>query len=219
MSNSQYYGEIFHEIKNSVTLINSYLQLIEKKHPEITSLDYWETSKNETSRLRGIVAELSQIKFGKDLKRETIDIREFLSDCCNAIRFTSGDENISCTLSMPEQPLLVPADTKQLRHAIINILKNSCEAMHHSGEILVDASPKARRITIHITDFGCGISPNILPYIFDPFITTKEDGSGLGLNITKQIIAAHKGTIAVNSTEGKGTTFTLTLPMARTLSY
>ena len=60
MSNSQYYGEIFHEIKNSVTLINSYLQLIEKTHPEITGLDYWETSKNETTRLRAIVAELSQ---------------------------------------------------------------------------------------------------------------------------------------------------------------
>ena len=214
MSDSTCYVDIFHEIKNTVTLINSYLQLIEKKHPEIALFDYWENSRMETSRLRTITSELSQLKFGRDLKRETIDLKAFLTDCCHSFRCSPADENVSCLLTMPKQPLWISADVKQLRHAIINLLKNSCEAMAHCGRILVDAREEGNCIFIRITDSGCGIAADLLPTVFDPFITTKEDGSGLGLHITKEIVTAHDGTIAVESQEGCGCTFIISLPIA-----
>lgn len=212
MSNTTCYVDIFHEIKNSITLINSYLQLIEKKHPEIALFDYWETSRMETVRLRSIVAEFSQLRFGEDLRLETIDLRDFLTGCSNSFRF-SPEESVSCILSLPGQPLFISADAKQLRHAIINLLKNSSEAMEHHGQILINLRQEDTYASIRITDFGCGIAPEIIASVFEPFITTKEDGSGLGLHITRQIITAHNGTISVSSRKGEGSTFTILLPL------
>ncbi len=214
MLNSEYYSQVFHEIKNSVTLINSYLQLIEKKHSEIAAFDYWITSKRETARLCSITTELSQVKLGSQLMLDRIDLHEFLSGCCSGFQCSAGENGISCILSMPSQPLLVSIDSRQLRHAIVNLLKNSCEAMKQHGRILVDAFQESEYAVIRITDFGCGIPDDMIHHIFDPFTTTKEDGSGLGLNIARQVIVAHNGTITVASREGEGCTFTITLPLA-----
>ena len=87
--------------------------------------------------------------------------------------------------------------------------------MQYQGRIQVALSQEKNTVRIHITDFGGGIAPELLDKIFDPFYTTKEDGSGLGLSITKQIITAHNGTICVESQEGKGCTFTISLPSAQ----
>ena len=214
MLNSEYYSQVFHEIKNSVTLINSYLQLMEKKHSEITAFDYWTTSRKETARLCSIATELSQVKLGSQLVLAHIDLREFLSSCCSGFQCSKGEDGIYCTLSMPAGPLMVPVDARQLHHALTNLLKNSCEAMNHHGTILVSAFRESDQAIIRITDFGCGISSDMIGHIFDPFITTKEDGSGLGLNITQQVINAHHGSIHVASREGEGCTFTISLPIA-----
>ena len=115
---------------------------------------------------------------------------------------------------MPSQPLLVSIDSRQLRHAIVNLLKNSCEAMKHHGRILVNAFQESEYAVIRTTDFGCGIPADMIHHIVDPFTTTKEDGSGLGLSIARQVIVAHNGTITVVSREGEGCTFTITLPLA-----
>ena len=212
MLNNEYYSQVFHEMKNSVTLISSYLQLIEKKHPEISSFDYWVTSKNETARLRTITTELSQVKLGSQLTLEPVDFRDFIADCCHGFHCLAGQEGVTCALNMPDTPLPVLIDTKQLRLAMVNLLKNSCEAMDHHGQVVVEALMEQGHITLHITDSGCGIAPALIEKIFEPFVSTKEDGSGLGLNITRQIVAAHGGTITAASREWKGCTFTMTLP-------
>lgn len=213
MLNTEDYMKIFHEIKNSVTLINSYLQLVEKRHPEISNFDYWEDSKNEVARLRTVVTELSQIRFGASLRLERLDLRTFLQECCNSFQCFDEMEHISCALSVPNYACMAAIDSKQLHHAILNLLKNSCEAMEHRGVIQLKLSCDDHSATIRISDSGSGIAPDIIDHIFDPFITTKTDGSGLGLNITKQIIAAHHGTITAQSQPGKDTVFTITLPL------
>lgn len=212
MLNNEYYSQVFHEMKNSVTLINSYLQLIEKKYPAVADLDYWSTSKTETARLRAITTELSQVKLGSQLVLETLDLRNFISDCCYDFCCSGDEEGITYSLTLPDQPLLVSIDAKQLRHAMVNLLKNSCEAMSNKGTIAIEAFADRGLLTVRIKDSGCGIPSDMIGHIFDPFVTTKEEGSGLGLNITRQVLLAHKGTISVESTLGEGSTFTLTLP-------
>lgn len=216
MRNNEYFMQIFHEIKNSVTLINSYLQLIEKTCPDIAQSNYWVSSRAETARLKAITTEVSQMKFGSHLHLERIDLRDFLSDCCRSFLYSTGIEEVycHCTLTLSQNPLVILADARQLRHAIINLLKNSSEAMNQHGEIHVEAQETANQVLIRITDSGCGIAPDILDHIFEPFITTKEDGSGLGLNITSEIITAHGGSIHVDSTLGCGSVFTIALPDA-----
>ena len=215
MLNKEDYMKIFHEIKNSVTLINSYLQLVEKKNPQISSFDYWDSSKSEVARLRTVVTELSQVKFGDSLQLEYTDLNSFLTECCNNFHCFDGAEQISCKLSLPETPCVAAVDAKQLRHAILNLLKNSCEAMEHHGTIKLSLFQNNGAASIRITDSGGGIAPDVMDHIFDPFITTKSEGSGLGLSITKQIITAHHGTITVESQQGEGATFTLMLPLAQ----
>ncbi len=221
MLNNEYYSQVFHEMKNSVTLISSYLQLIEKKHPEILSFDYWITSKNETARLRTITTELSQVKLGSQLTLEIADFRDFIADCCRGFHCLADQEGVTFALTLPDTPLPVLIDAKQLRLAMVNLLKNSCEAMNHHGQVAVEALVEESHITVRITDSGCGIPPALIEKVFDPFVSTKEDGSGLGLNITRQIVTAHGGTITVASREWEGCTFTMTLPCqsGRTMSF
>lgn len=209
---NKYYMEVFHEIKNSITLINSYLQLLEKKHPEIAQADYWDCAIDETNRLRTIVTALSLVKPAPNLQQEIVDLRGLIQECCDEFRCFSGREGITCAVTLPETPLRASVDSNQLRHVFSNLLKNACEAMAHQGELLVAASGDGTDILIQITDFGCGIPEHILDQVFEPFITTKENGSGLGLHITKQIITAHNGTIQAKSREGYGCTFLITLP-------
>lgn len=213
MLNTEDYMKIFHEIKNSVTLINSYLQLVEKKNPQISNFDYWESSKSEVARLRTVVTELSQIRFGDSLQLEHMDLKPFLAECSNSFHSFDGTEQIFCMLSMPEHPCVAAIDAKQLRHAILNLLKNSCEAMEHHGTIQLSLHQDENSASICITDSGGGIAPDVIDHIFDPFITTKSEGSGLGLSITKQIITAHHGSITVESQKGIGSTFTILLPL------
>lgn len=214
MLNTEDYMKIFHEIKNSVTLINSYLQLVEKKHPEISDFDYWEDSKSEVTRLRTVVTELSQIRFGDSLHLEYMDLKVFLTECCDSFHRFDGAEHITCMLALPNQPCMAVIDSKQMRHAIMNLLKNSCEAMGQEGNIHLELHQHNKAASIRIADCGGGIAPDVIDHIFDPFITTKADGSGLGLSITRQIISAHHGTISVESHKNKGSTFTLTIPLA-----
>jgi signal transduction histidine kinase len=212
MLTSEDYMEIFHEIKNSVTLINSYLQLVLKKYPKVTDFDYWSDTTSEVSRLRTIVTDLAKIKPGENINQTFTDIRDFVIDVANSFRYFDDGSGIAIKLNQPDESLIAFADTMQLRHALTNLIKNSCEAMNHCGTIYIDTGYEDDLIYIKITDFGGGLSPELADRIFDPFVSTKNEGSGLGLVITRHVMDAHHGTIKFESRPGDGCTFTMYLP-------
>ena len=174
MLNSEDYLNIFHEIKNSITLISSSLQLVEKKHPEVSDFAYW---------------------------AETMSAFTALDFHCNIIT----EENL------PE----IDIDPQLLKQALINLLKNAYEAMDKSGTVTIRVSSENDVVLIAVTDYGGGLDPAFADSIFEPFITSKNGGSGLGLVITKQIVESHHGTIHCDSRPGDGCTFTLTLPLTQ----
>jgi signal transduction histidine kinase len=100
----------------------------------------------------------------------------------------------------------------------LNLLRNAVEAMTGGGRLALSMAPEERRgaklVTLRIRDSGQGIAPEHLAKIFDPFFSTKEHGTGLGLALTQQIVVEHGGSIDVESTPGQGTTFTVRLPVA-----
>ena len=106
--------------------------------------------------------------------------------------------------------------TGQLNQVFLNLLTNAAQALGDRGTIQIDTETKGGKLTVHVSDDGPGIPPEILPRIFDPFFTTKEvgQGSGLGLSIVHGIVERHGGTIEVKSEVGKGTRFSVTLPQA-----
>ena len=102
-----------------------------------------------------------------------------------------------------------------LRQALLNLALNACQAMPDGGTLSIGCEPaRGRRVKLTVTDTGVGIKPEHLQKIFDLYFTTKERGSGIGLSMVYRTVQMHDGEIEVQSTPGKGTTFTVLLPQA-----
>jgi two-component system sensor histidine kinase HydH len=124
------------------------------------------------------------------------------------------DKDIRFGFSGLDKEITVLCDADKLQEVILNLLINGLASIDKSGEINIGLELKEEDILeICISDTGSGIRAEHLDKIFQPFFTTRKQGTGLGLSICKQIIEAHKGHISVESTIGKGTAFTLSLPL------
>jgi signal transduction histidine kinase len=121
-------------------------------------------------------------------------------------------QGVSVEQDLPPDLPLVRADGDKLKQVLVNLCKNAVEAMPQGGELLVRAHHAGGQLTVEVADTGVGIPAGV--NIFEPFVTTKSEGTGLGLSIVQQIVAAHGGTLTYTSEPGKGTTFTVALPLA-----
>lgn len=213
LSNEDYL-HIFHEIKNSITLINGSLQLVEKKHPEVREFDYWSESMSELCFLKNMVIQLSSARLCNQLNLMQVSIYSFMHQIDTSIRVLSW-KNFVCNFQLEENLPLIELDPQLLKQAVINIIKNAFEAMHESGTTDVHVFYEEPFMSIAITDHGGGLDPALADTIFQPFITSKTGGSGLGLVITRQIIESHHGTLTCDSRPGDGCTFTIALPLTQ----
>ena len=112
-----------------------------------------------------------------------------------------------------DSEIFMTGDASKLNQAFVNIITNGYQAMNGEGQLTVNINPDGNNVKIVITDTGEGIEPESISKIFDPFVTTKEMGVGLGLAISKRIIEDHKGELNVDSSVSAGTSFTITLPV------
>ena len=110
----------------------------------------------------------------------------------------------------------VAFDPKQVHQVLINLFKNALEAMPQGGEITIASRVREDKVEISVSDTGVGMPPEVAGNIFQPYFTTKEKGTGLGLAICQNIIAEHGGCILADSTPGRGSTFTIQLPLKET---
>jgi len=110
----------------------------------------------------------------------------------------------------------VEHDSSQIHQVLLNLLLNSLQAIDGPGRITIAIEARNFQAAIHVRDSGRGIAPEHLPNIFRPFYTTKGNGTGLGLSLARRIVEEHQGAVEVTSTVGKGTQFTVLLPIRRT---
>jgi signal transduction histidine kinase len=101
----------------------------------------------------------------------------------------------------------------QLKQVFLNLILNAAEAMPDGGQLTITAGHDTRKLTIEFADTGPGLSAEVQAHLFEPFYTTKTDGSGLGLAVSHEIIANHGGELTIHSTPGAGATFTVMLPV------
>lgn len=206
------YAKAFHEIKNSITIIRSSLQLLEKQHPEIAEFEYWQDSQESLGYLSKMVLELSQARLASDFTMKPVDLNSLLDHVLFSIRGVCANKDFHCECQInPALPAIL-ADSFRLTQAIINLMKNSYEAMNEGGNIILKAYPIDQFVRIEIIDFGGGIQPEYQQKLFTPFCTSKPNGTGLGLSITRQIVESHNGTLEYESRTGDGCTFTIQLP-------
>lgn len=211
MFQEEEYQKIIHEIKNSVCVIGSSLQLIQKQHPEIASFHHWNDVMFDISHLNCLFSEISTARLCENLHTEQVHTADFLND---VIQRTSSlfSQNIVCSLTLANDLPDINIDSFCMNHALLNLIKNAVESIQSCGTVQISASQKNSNLIISVADNGCGIAQENISRLFTPLYSSKENGSGLGLSITKQIITAHQGIITCDSTPKKGTTFTITLP-------
>lgn len=208
---------VAHEIGNPLNSISIHLQLLEKnlsKKPKINSenLELLSTAKEEISRLELIIR-----RFLRALRIDTpvfgkADIKRILIETLSSIKpeIELKKIKVNCEISDSIPPLRI--DESQIKQAFFNIIKNAIESMSEGGELEIKCKNDEDYAKIYFTDNGCGIAPEMIDKIFNPYFTTKKTGSGLGLMVVDKIIKANKGRLSVDSRSQKGTTFTIELP-------
>lgn len=212
MLNNEDYLNIFHEIKNSITLINGSLQLMEKKHPEVCSFNYWDEAMSEIGFLKNMVVQLSSVRLCNHLQFSQVNIYSFISQISGSIHAFSRT-GADCHITMEENLPLVELDPQLIRQAIINIAKNAYEAMGDIGTVEINVFSQNNMIHFAVVDHGGGLDPALADRIFQPFVTSKTGGSGLGLVITRQIAESHGGKLSCDNRPGDGCTFTVSIPI------
>ena len=197
-----------HEIRNPLTLINSGLQMIASAHPEVEDYEHWDDVMDNLSYVRELLDELSAFNNAGRVKPEATDTGMYLKTVLSSVKPTLDYLEITLESDIPDSLPVMMLDQIKIRQMMINLLKNAWEAVPvPGGKITVSAYSKNHGIAIDIQDNGCGISPEDQATIFQPFFTTKESGTGLGLPVVKQIVEAHHGSISAESTPDQGTVF------------
>ena len=135
-----------------------------------------------------------------------------LKSCLAAMRQQLEDRRINVTLDIPAALPPVAIDKDQMEQVFFNIVKNALEAMHDGDSLSIEIASDDRDVSITFRDTGEGMDDEQLAHLFEPYRTTKEKGTGLGLMVTARIVRDHGGTIAAESKPGEGTAFTVRLP-------
>lgn len=216
LSNEEKYlfnlSAISHEIRNPVAIISSYLQLTQRKHPEVTGFDTWQPLMENMDFLKQLLQDISSYtnasKLHKTLSSLTVFLDHLVQSCQPAL--------LPVTLSFdhPEDTSLSYFDKDRMRCVFLNLIRNSYEAIKDrpDGKIHLTLSISDDNYIISVTDNGEMIPAQHLSTLFQPFVTYKAEGTGLGLALVHEIISAHKGTISVCST-WEETCFQITLPI------
>jgi len=224
-------GELAHEIKNPLSTIKINLKLVNEELEDSASAEIGESGTEKDSRrftraLRKIAViqketdRLEQILDGflryvdrTELQLASADINELIGDMVDFYSPQAHSHSITIRQGLHNEPLICKVDTDMLKQVVLNLFINAQQAMSEGGELMIRTDRQQKDAVIRISDTGSGIAPERLPYIFNVYYSSRPRGSGLGLATAKKIVEANSGTIIVDSEPGKGTSFTIRLPI------
>lgn len=200
---------VAHEIGNPLNAIAIDLQLLKRDYPENGSID---ECLHQVVRLEGILKGFLQALKPSRPNLMAGSLAEPLTRCLAALRGQFEERSVKVTLDVPTALPQVALDAEQMEQVFFNLLKNALEAVHEGGTIDLAMGADDNDVVTTIRDSGDGIPAEQLVHLFEPYRTTKEHGTGLGLMISQRIVRDHGGTIDVESAVGAGTKFTVRLP-------
>jgi PAS domain S-box-containing protein len=207
-------SHISHEIKNPLASIGGFAQKLarQKDFPEKARQNL-ELICQEVHRLEKFLADLSTFSRPTPSQKVSGDILALIRQVIGLMEAGFQEQGVTLELSAPEAIPAFAFDPGQIRQVLINLFKNSLEAMPHGGVLRVSTAVQEDRLVLTIADTGLGIDPGHLRSLFTPFFSTKEGGTGLGLTICRGLIDLHRGEIAIHSEVNCGTTCTVRLPL------
>ncbi|MBP1989164.1 PAS domain-containing sensor histidine kinase [Paenibacillus eucommiae] len=203
---------VAHEIRNPLTSLKGFIQLLKHTYPEAKS-HYIEIMLSELSRIELISSELLVLAKPQMTVFQQKDVCFIMSDVISLLESQANINSVQIIAAFDEGIPLLHCEENQLKQVFINIIKNGIEAMSSGGIIRVSIKKDQQHVRIQVFDEGCGIPENFVSKIGEPFYSTKEKGTGLGLMVTQRIIEAHKGRLDIKSKVNKGTTVSVILPL------
>jgi PAS domain S-box-containing protein len=212
-------GGVGHELRNPLGAIKNAAYYVKGKvakselvHKEPRVIEFLNIMDDEINTSNQIINDL--LGFSRVGKPSVLpaQIKNVIED---ALSHTTIPESIKLIKKLDTKLPQIEIDVSQIQQVLVNMIANAVQAMADGGKLTIAAREKESFIEVEIADTGCGIAEEAAGKIFDPLFTTKAKGIGLGLAVCKTIIDRHEGTIEVKSQAGKGTTFTISLPLKR----
>ncbi len=205
-----------HEIRNPLAGIAGVLDIVSRDLPETSvAREVIEDAKQEAVQINRILTELLDTARPKAPQFRVTDIVGTAEHAVLFARQQAVTKRINIEFEVKDELPPVEHDPNQINQVLLNLLLNAIQSMDKAGAIRVTVQQEEDAVAIVIADEGKGIAPEHLPNIFRPFFTTKGHGTGLGLSLARRIVESHGGTISVVSTPGRGTQFTVLLPVHR----
>ena len=209
---------VAHEIGNPLNSLNIHLQLLERRLRKLPEghqeklLHPLEVARDEIRRLDTIVTQFLRAIRPAPLSRTPQDLNSLVRGAAEFLGPELASRNIRLELDLASGLPVLDVDQDQLKQAFFNIIKNACEAMKQGGALTIRTGADARWAHVSFADTGGGMTDEAMARIFEPYFTTKQGGSGLGLMITQRIVRAHGGEVAIESDPGRGLKLTIRLP-------
>jgi two-component system sensor histidine kinase VicK len=216
-----------HDLAGSFVLLQQLTEFVHEemgpqtnpKVPEMLAL-MTRTSEEGVALIRSLVDQEFFESTEVPLKRERVDLRERIRQCLEPFQRAPKQDRRMLTCNLPEEPVYAEVDANKLSQVISNLVSNALKFTPEEGHIVVSLTPCSDCVRIEVTDEGIGIPEALQPKLFQRFTPAGRPGlrgefsTGLGLSLCKFIVERHQGTISVASTEGKGSTFTIEIPIS-----
>lgn len=217
---------VAHELNNPLAAVLGFAELSRDEkltHEELNR--NLEIIEREARRTAHIVENLLNFSRQRDSKRVPTNVHDLLERCFTLLAYNFRTNNVTVHRNYLASLPLLAMDEFKVQQVFMNLIINATQAMHQAGianptiTAETSISPDRKDVLISLSDNGPGISPDVLPHIFEPFYTTKQDahGTGLGLTVSRGIIRSHNGDIHVSTRPDAGTTFTVSLPLSEPL--
>lgn len=224
-------GGLAHEIKNPLSTIKLTLDLVGEELEELASAssEQMRTGGNnrelqraqrqiavvrkEANRLEQILEDFLHYIGRTELRLASIDVNELVGDMIDFYSPQAHSHSVTVHQGLYGEPLVCKVDADMLKQVLLNLLINAQQAITSDGELMIRTDRQKNDAVIRISDTGRGIPADQLSHIFDAYYSSRPRGNGLGLPTARKIVEAHNGSISVNSELGKGTSFTIRLPL------
>lgn len=210
---------VAHEIKNPLGSIGIHIQLMQKELAALADEEkeriqgYIDVVNEEVNRLNKIVVDFLFAVRPMNVELEDEDMNTVLGDLLEFVRYELEENDIELEADLQQDLPKVQLDDKYFKQALMNIVKNALAAMPNGGTLRVKTRCRGDNVELIVEDTGEGMSEDVREKIFEPYFTTRDFGSGIGLTLVYKVVKEHMGEISVRSEEGEGTRFILTFPV------
>jgi len=205
---------VAHEIRNPLTVISGFVQMMNDNQNSPYSY-YTNLIDSEIDRINLIISEFLVLSKPNSINQIDFKIDQVVCDILTLYKPELQARSISLSEHWNAKDTIITGDANQIKQVFINLIKNAVEAIEKDGNITLTIEKTSEHYcSIKIKDTGLGMKKEVIDHIFEPFYTTKPEGTGLGMMITEKIIQEHHGHIKIDSTYGKGTEITILLPLS-----